>query len=238
MSFWITQPHQGPLIIAHRGASHDAPENTLQAFQRAAEQGANGLEFDVQLSADGVPVIIHDANLERTTNGRGRVSEQTFEQLQQWDAGQGNKIMSLEQLFAMFESTLLYNVEIKPYKLRNNGLEKSIAQLITKFGLEKQVIVSSFLPASLRRFRKFQAADTLTALVRYPGLSFTRHFYQGQADHPHNKLVDAAYMRWATSKNYRVHVWTVDDLDEVDRLTKLGVHGIITNRPGFLRTNL
>lgn len=234
MSFWISQSISKPLIIAHRGASYDAPENTLSAFQLAVAQGADGLEFDVQLSADGVPVIIHDVTIDRTTNGQGRVSEQTFEQLQQWDAGEGNKIMSLEQLLSTFEATLLYNIELKHYRFKNNGLEKSVAGLISKFGLEKQVLVSSFLPASLRRFRTFQAAETLTALVRYPGLSFTRHFYHGQADHPHHKLVNDAYMRWAASKNYRVHVWTVDELDEVNRLTKLGVHGIITNRPGHV----
>jgi len=238
MSFWIRHTNTKPLIIAHRGASYDAPENTLSAFRLAAEQGADGLEFDVQLSADGVPVIFHDAKLERTTNGRGKVTDQSFEQLQQWDAGGGNKILALEQLFAEFGSTLLYNVELKPYRLRNVGLEQAVAGLISKFGLEKQTLVSSFSPASLRRFHKLQSAETLTALVRYPGFGFTRRFYQGEADHPHYKLVDAAYMRGAADNNYRVHVWTVDDLAEAARLTELGVHGLITNRPCHLRANL
>ncbi|MFK7805978.1 MAG: glycerophosphodiester phosphodiesterase [Anaerolineae bacterium] len=238
MSSWIRQPHTKPLLIAHRGASYDEPENTLTAFRLAAEQGADGLEFDVQLSADDVPVIFHDAKLERTTNGRGKVADQTFEQLQQWDAGGGNKILSLKQLFAEFDSTLLYNIEIKAYRLKNNGLEKSVADLVDRFSLEKQVLVSSFLPASLRRFRRYKSAETLTALVRYKGFGFTHRFFDGEADHPHSKLVDERYMRWAANKNHRVHVWTVDDLAEAQRLTKLGVHGLITNRPGYMQAHL
>ncbi|MEJ2748304.1 MAG: glycerophosphodiester phosphodiesterase family protein, partial [Anaerolineae bacterium] len=88
-----------PLIVAHRGASAYAPENTLAAFERAAELGADGIELDVQLSKDGRLVIIHDFDTARTTNGQGKVSDLTLAELQSFDAGEGQKIPTLDELF-------------------------------------------------------------------------------------------------------------------------------------------
>ncbi|MFT5196233.1 MAG: glycerophosphoryl diester phosphodiesterase [Cellvibrionaceae bacterium] len=239
MSSWFVPRSNKPIIIAHRGASQEMPENTMGAFRLAVDQGADGLEFDVQFSADGVPMIIHDPTLDRTTNGRGRVIDQPFRQLQRYDAGGGERISSLEELFSEFGSNTLYNIEIKSYTFKDIGVEKAVADLIGRFKLGKQVLVSSFFPANLRRFSQHSNPPAvLTGLVRYKGFGFTRHFYQGQVDHPWHQLVDAKYMHWAAENNLRVHVWTVDDLDEATRLTKLGVHGIITNRPGYLQTHL
>ena len=90
---------QRPFIIGHRGASAEAPENTLVAFLLAQAQGADGIEFDVQLSADGCPVVIHDGNLARTTNGRGQVQDFTVAALQKLDAGHGQPIPTLDEVF-------------------------------------------------------------------------------------------------------------------------------------------
>ena len=241
MLTWLAnRPKNNPLIIAHRGASLEMPENTLGAFRLAIEQGADGLEFDLHLSADGVPVIIHDATLERTTNGNGRVADWTFEQLQVLDAGNGEQIPSLDQLFSEFGGSTLYNIELKNYSIWKTGIEQTVRQLIQHFNLEQQVLISSFQPAHLRRYRNLpdNRTNPLTALVRYKGFGITRHFYRGEADHPWHQMVDENYMDWATRNNLRVHTWTVDDLDEARRLTDLGVHGIITNRPGYLQAHL
>jgi glycerophosphoryl diester phosphodiesterase len=128
MSAWLSD--STPLIIAHRGASHDAPENTITAFALAVEQGADGIELDVQLSADGIPVVMHDASVERTTNGRGAVSKLTIEQLQRLDAGDGRPVPTLDEVFEIFGPTLLYNVELKTGIWSDRNLAAAVAERI------------------------------------------------------------------------------------------------------------
>jgi glycerophosphoryl diester phosphodiesterase len=234
MNNWFTT--NTPLLIAHRGASDDAPENTLAAFDLAIEHGADGIEFDVQLSADGVPVIIHDSQLERTTNGTGFVQAHTAAALQALDAGGGQGVPTLDQLFESTGRRLLYNVEIKNWSLQDRGAEAAVAACIQAHNLAAYVLVSSFNPWALRRARGHLPAQVPLALLYMAGpLQFGRYLFQGEADHPHYALVDQSYMAWAARHKRRVHVWTVDDPVEMQRLVHLGVHAIITNRPRFLR---
>ncbi|MCA9970390.1 MAG: hypothetical protein KC425_09245 [Anaerolineales bacterium] len=234
---WFTA--HTPLIIGHRGASADAPENTLAAFALARAQGADGIELDVQLSADGRLMVFHDTRVDRTTNGRGRVSEMPASALQALDAGQGQPIPTLDEVFALLGADFLYNVEIKDWGWRDRGTETAVAACIHQHNLDQQVLVSSFNPLALRRIRPRLTRSTPLALIREGGwLRYGYLLASGQADHPHHSLVDAAYMAQAARRGWRVHVWTVDDPAEARRLAQLGVHGIITNRPGFIRTAL
>src|SRR5512143_1091036 len=114
------QPRSQPLVIAHRGSAAYAPENTLAAFQLAAEQGADAIELDVDLTRDGHMVIMHDATIDRTTDGHGRVGDLTLEELRRVDAGawkdaafQGERVPLLEEVFEAVGQRLLINVEIK-----------------------------------------------------------------------------------------------------------------------------
>jgi glycerophosphoryl diester phosphodiesterase len=230
---------QTPLIIGHRGASADAPENTLAAFGLAAEQGADGIELDVQLSADGWPVVMHDTRLERTTNGAGPLSRLTVAELQELDAGQGQPVPTLDDLFEMLGRQLLYNIEIKVFNWWGQETEAAVADRIQAHHLENYTVVSSFNPFSVRRARRYLTKSTLVALIRSPGWrQYTYWLGHGEADHPHYSLVDERYMGWARRKGYRVHVWTVDDPVEARRLADLGVHAIITNKPKFIRQSL
>ena len=231
---WFTSPT--PLIIGHRGASADAPENTLKAFHLAIEQGAVGIEFDVHGTADGHIVVIHDEELERTTNGRGRVTQMKLAELGGIDAGAGEPIPTLAQVFAAFGNKILYNVEIKDYSLTNRGTEAAVGRLIAQYGLEENCLVTSFSAISLRRGRGAMPRQTPMGMIRTTGWQqYSYHLFSGQADHPENVLVDARYMAWAKKRNYRVHVWTVDDPREAERLLSLGVHGLITNVPESYR---
>jgi hypothetical protein len=126
---WFNSPT--PLIIGHRGASAHAPENTMKAFHLALEQGAVGFEFDVHRTADGHIVVIHDEELQRTTNGTGRVTHMTLAELEGIDAGDGEPIPTLAQLFATFGNKVLYNVEIKDYSWRNRGTEAAVGRLVS-----------------------------------------------------------------------------------------------------------
>lgn len=228
-----------PLIFGHRGASHEAPENTLAAFGLAAAQGADGIEFDVQLSADGWPVVIHDFDVSRTTDGTGKVADLRLAELQSLHIEGGEKIPTLDDVFETFGPQFIYNIEIKDLSLRNRQLEAVIADRIEAFQLEDRVIISSFNPFSLKRFQKCASAQVPTALLRDKGLlQFSYLLGTGNGDNPHFSLVDEAYMAWAKQRDYKVLVWTVDEPVEARRLTKLGVHGLITNRPAFLRSSL
>lgn len=231
---WLSA--ERPLLIAHRGASAAAPENTLAAFALAQAEGADGIELDVHLSADGWPVVIHDAHLERTTTGQGLVTQYSLADLRAWTAGEGEPIPTLDEVFAAFGPSLLYNVEIKDWGWRDRGWETAVADLITSYHLEDRVLISTFNPFSLRRARRCLPQRTPVALLRDQGWrQYTYVLGNGRADHPHHSLVNASYMAWARQHNYRVHAWTVDDPHEAERLIRLGVHGIITNKPKFLR---
>jgi glycerophosphoryl diester phosphodiesterase len=237
MSNWLTADH--PLIIGHRGASADAPENTLAAFALAIEQGADGIELDVQLSADGWPVIIHDDSVDRTSNGSGRVAEMTVAQLRALDLGLEQTVPTLDELFEAFGPTLLYNVELKGSGLLDRGLEAAVADRIEAHQLESQVLVSSFDSFSARRARRHLSRTTPVGLIRESRVMQVAHrLVAAEADHPDYRLVDEAYMGWAREHGLRVNVWTVDDPAEARRLVNLGVHGIITNKPALIRTQL
>jgi len=231
---------RAPLVFGHRGASAYAPENTLAAFGLAADQGADGIEFDVQLSADGWPVILHDFRVERTTNGTGKVAELSLVQLQALDAGEGQHIPTLDELFEMLGPRLIYNIELKDVSWRDRGLEAAVADCIQSHGLDGKVIVSSFNPLAIRRARVYLSRRTPVALLRAPQLLYKYGYLlaDGEADHPHYSMVNADYMNWAGKRGYRVHVWTVDDPAEAVRLANLGVQAIITNRPDLIRESL
>lgn len=230
---------QTPLIIAHRGASADMIENTLAAFALAADQGADGIELDVQFSSDGRIVICHDNSLERLTGNKDNVCDLTLAGLQDIDLGDNECIPTLDELFELLGPRMLYNIELKDYGLRSSGLETAVADRVESFGLESHVLISSFSPFSVRRARRAFSRSVPVALIRYKGLyKYGYWLARGEADHPHYKLVDESYMAWCTKHGYRTHVWTVNDAGEAQRLAQLGVHGIITDKPQFIRHNL
>jgi len=225
-----------PLIIAHRGASADTTENTLAAFALAVEQGADGIELDVQFSADGRLVIYHDHSLQRFTGNKEKVSDLTLAELKDIELGDDQTIPTLDELFEMLGPGVLYNIELKDYGLRDNGLETAVADRVESFGLENLVLISSFSPLSVRRSRRVFNPSIPVALIRMKGLfKYGYWLASGEADHPHYKLVDESYMAWCAKRGYRTHVWTVNDADEALRLAQLGVHGIITDKPQYMR---
>lgn len=237
----------GRLIIAHRGASAVAPANTAAAFEKAVALGADAIEFDVHLSADGVPVVIHDFAVDATTDGTGRVAEMDLSQLQQLDAGAyfdstfaGERIPTLEEVLQAFGDCLLLNIELKSTSPRDNGLERVVLALVEQYELGSRVLLSSFNPFSLRRAKRI-APHVRVGLLYAPDLplflsrAWLAPLFPHEARHPEHIMVDARYMRWARRHGYRVNAWTVDDPDEMRRLIGLGVSGIITNVPDVLR---
>ncbi|MDW8069282.1 MAG: glycerophosphodiester phosphodiesterase [Anaerolineae bacterium] len=242
-SLWLTSDR--PLNIAHRGASAVAPPNTLAAFRRAADLGADGVELDVHLSADGVPVVIHDFTVDATTDGSGRVRDLPLAALKALDAGSrfdpafaGERIPTLEEVFAEVGGRLLVNVELKSMPGNDYpGLEAAVAALIRRHGLTNRVLVSSFNPFALRRFRREMPEVPIGFLYETAPLSCAARLaaalvgLRPQAVHPWWRMITPQTVRWAHARGRRIVAWTVDDPAAIARLAAWGVDAIITNHP-------
>ena len=232
-----------PLIFAHRGASRVAPENTLAAFRQAVEIGADGIELDVQLSADGVPVVIHDTTVDRTTDGSGWVRDLTLAQLQELDAGghagaafAGERIPTLEEVLAEVGDRLLIDIELKYPTLETVSLEGQIIEVIRRLGMQQRVWLSSFKPYALHTARRWAPAMPCGLIYGplSPGSWLLGPITPHEALHPHASLVSERMMQRARKRGLRVITWTVDDPAQARQLATRGVDAIITNTPGAL----
>ncbi len=238
-----------PLILGHRGASAYAPENTLAAFERALALGADGFELDVALSADGVPVVIHDDRVDRTTDGRGAVADLSLAELGRLDAGypqrfgrqfSGERLPTLEAVFARFGLRPIINVELKVDRTPQQRLAEQVVALVRAYGLERRVIVSSFQLGNLRRVRQLAPELPLAALYNLPRFAGRLHRWLGQAltpapapeaHHPEFVSLTLEAVRWYHGQGLRVNTWTVDDPADLRRLAAVEADGLITNCP-------
>jgi glycerophosphoryl diester phosphodiesterase len=232
-----------PVIFAHRGASAYAPENTLAAFELALRQGADAIELDVKLSADGHVVVIHDPTVDRTTGARGRVKDMSLADLRSLDAGsffsanfRGEKIPTLEEVFEAVGRRAFINVELTNYNTPRDHLVESVCMLIKKFGLQKRVLLSSFLPTNLASARRYlpEVPTGLLALGGILGLwsrSFGFAFGRYDALHPNLRNATQQQIYFAHRLKRRIHVWTVNDEADLRRLFKWGVDGVFTDHP-------
>lgn len=219
-------------IIAHRGASAQAPENTMAAFQLALDLQADGIELDVMLTADQQVVVIHDEEVDRTTNGSGRVADMTLEEIRQLDAGQGEKVPTLSEVLDRFGGKFLINIELKNYTSIFDALPVEVSKLIKSHDLVEDVLISSFNPFNMPRVRR-RIPDVRLGLITQPQQAqrWIWRFIEYNALHPHFDDVDAMLVSALHARNRQVNVWTVDDPKEVERLVNLEVDGIITNDP-------
>ncbi|HJR79296.1 MAG TPA: glycerophosphodiester phosphodiesterase family protein [Anaerolineales bacterium] len=232
-----------PTIFAHRGASAHAPENTLAAFELALEQGADGIELDAKLSADGHAVVIHDATVDRTTGGKGHVKDMSLADLRALDAGsffaekyRGEKIPTLEEVFEALGKRMFINVELTNYKTPGDHLVESVCMLVKKFDLQKQVLFSSFLSSNLSKARGLlpevpRGLLALNGLLGAWARSFDFAFGRYQALHPYLKDVSPQQIQRVHRLQRRVHVWTVNAAEDMRRLFDWGVDAIFTDDP-------
>ncbi len=238
--------HSRPLNFAHRGASHDAPQNTLAAFRLALETGADGVELDVQVCRDGEVVVIHDFTVDATTDGQGRVKDKPLAELKELDAGSwfdarfaGQRIPTLQEVMVEVGPQLLLNIELKTKGLDSASLAAEVVRLIEDHNLGHRAIVSSFNPLALRQVKRLNPRINTGLLYFFdlPGhLARSLLIFLGHPDalHPEKGLITRKYVAWAKARGYRVNAWTVDEPAEMERLIALGVDGIITNRPDVL----
>jgi glycerophosphoryl diester phosphodiesterase len=235
-------------IYGHRGAAADSPPNTLPAFELAVDQGADGTELDVHITKDGAVVVIHDFTVDSTTGGTGTVSEMTLAELKALDAGNwfapefaGVRIPTLDEVFEVVGQQLHINVEIKSMSIAGDGVEQAVARIVQQYGISDRVIVSSFNPLVLKRFREIMPQVRLGYLfsdeVPDEVIQMAKDLTY-EAEHPHYSLVDAEFVAAAHAAGRAVNVWTVNDADEARRLHDLGVDAIITDQPKAIRDAL
>ena len=239
-----------PAFIAHRGASSQAPENTLAAFDLALKLHADAIEFDVRLTKDKQVIAFHDLMLQRTTNGKGKVHNKTLAELKSLDAGtffdpsfQGQRIPTLEEIFEKIGSRTYYHIEIKNFFHPFNKLPENVISLIKKYNLQSQVTISSFNPIALIQAKHLLPSLAKGLLMQYPetfsfvhrGLS---NFVTLKSLHIPVERVTKGIINHVHKMDQKILVYTVNDPKLIRKLVLWGVDGIFTDDPRTARNAL
>ena len=228
------------LVLAHRGASAYAPENTLPSFELAKSMGADGFELDVHLSADGHLVVIHDETLDRTTDGTGLVGSKTMSALKELSASYGNekyyyaKIPELEEVLELIQGTqMIVNVEIKTDVVQYTGIEAKCLETVKSMNLLNQVIFSSFNHYSIAKLRELSSTAKLGLLYSDGLFKPWNYAKEIKADYLHPywaNLFMPNYVSETVKNGIGVNAWTVNKIETMQFCLKNGI-GIITNYP-------
>jgi glycerophosphoryl diester phosphodiesterase len=241
---------EGPLVLAHRGASTLETENTLAAFRRAMADGADGVELDVQRCATGEVVVFHDDDLARLAGRPERIDQLSLETLREVRLPRGGEIPTLAEVLEACGPAALVNVEIKYAGLWSKGcqaLVDAVADVVNRAGARQRVLISSFSPGAVWRWRKIRP-DVPSGLLFEQPRPFHRPWplrtdillplLRPQAVHPEESLCTReSVARWR-AQGYAVNVWTVDAPERIAALASMGVSGIITNDPARARSAL
>jgi len=222
------------LIYAHRGASKEEPENTLAAFRRAMEVGADGIEFDVHASADGVPVVIHDRDLSRTTNGTGNVDEKTLAELEKLDAGNGQHIPTLKEVLDLTAGKIRLYIELK-----QPGIERQVLDVLGNYA-EAIWLIGSFDLDILRAVRKLAREIELWVItVEASDAAFhAAGEVAATALSIRADMVSPEVMRRITDASLGIAVWTVNDVEQARLLRDFGVDALCTDVPADIIAGL
>jgi glycerophosphoryl diester phosphodiesterase len=236
---------QPPLVIGHRGFRAKLPENTMAGFQGALALGVDAIEIDVHCTADGVPVVIHDATVDRTTDGSGAVAGLSLDQIRRFHAGVGQfgsahpdeRIPTLAETLDLTRGRCLLVVEIKA-----EGIERDVVRVLD--GSEGDVMAWSFRPEDVKTMRELAPAIPCALLSpalngRDPQSLFRQALRIGQQGVSlYHSSVDAALVRSATLRGLSVFTWTANEPDDHRRLIEAGVAGIVTDEPDRLIATL
>jgi glycerophosphoryl diester phosphodiesterase len=252
---------EGPVLnIGHRGASAYAPEHTIEAYDLALEQGADYIEIDLQMTADGVLVALHDKTLNRTADApegvperfcRGLVSKKTLEQIKMCDAGSwfspeyaGEQIPTLEEIFQRYGTSVNYYIETKNPDAAP-GMEEELVRLLEEYGLIEpaaenwQVLIQSFSAESLMKIHELEPSLPLIQLYWAGTSKSIQRDLDAVSEYavgigPYKRDVDAALVEAAHERCLAVHPYTVNTVEEMEALIALGVDGMFTNNPDLL----
>ncbi|MCB9437510.1 MAG: glycerophosphodiester phosphodiesterase [Anaerolineales bacterium] len=219
-----------PHIIGHRGAQGLAPENTLKSFQTATDLGADGVEFDVQRSADGQLVIFHDDTVDRTTNGTGVLRLMTFDAIRQLDAGDGEQVPTLDEVLDLFRTNdLILHVELKDCFLFPD-IEQQVIERIRAFGMVERCQLRSFEHDALHRAYAI-APEIAYSELWFAQIPVTPFFKTVNAYH---SLYTAENLRQLHEQGVKATAWTVNEIETAQHLLDIGIDGLTTDYPDRL----
>lgn len=231
-------------ILGHRGAMGLAPENTLPSFRKAIEASADGVEFDVQLSADGVPVVIHDEKVDRTTDGRGKVNELSVRELEKLDAGRffsdkfvETRLPLLKEVLEVIQGMDIINLELKNGNVRYEGMEEKVIEMTREFGVFDKTVFSSFNHYSLKKLKEIEPAARTGVLYMagiYQPWEYARKL-GAEAIHPYYAAVVPDIVEECHKQEMAVNVFGVNESETIRKLLMMGVDAIITDYPGRAR---
>lgn len=233
--------HDGVLAFAHRGGALEAPENTMKAFAYAADLGYRYLETDAYATRDGVLISFHDDKLDRVTDRKGKIEELTWAEIQGARIGGAEPIPLLEDLLAAWPEM---RINIDP---KHDAAVAPLIALIKRMGIEGRVCIGSFSDKRVRQIQDAFAGAVCTSpgpngILRLKSATIgfpSRTFREGCAQVPTRAqgltLVNRRFIETAERHGLQVHVWTVDEEAEMNRLLDLGVHGLMTDRPALLK---
>lgn len=239
------------IIIAHRGASAYYPENTMIAFEKAVEMGAEMIELDVMLSKDGIPIVFHDAKLNQHTNGNSYVKYYTLKELKELDAGSwfnpkfsNQKIPTLEEVLHFASGKIALNIEIKTEAVSDqikNGVEENALQLVKEHGMQKHVLFSSFDYRAVRHFKRLDANIPVALLYKKNQSSrLLPHQlvekYKVDAFNCSYRQLKKKWIADINRYNIPAFIYTVDSKRRMQKLIAGGVTGIFTNKPDLLKS--
>ena len=232
-------------IYAHRGYSEKYPENTMLAFRKAAEVGAEGIEIDVHLTKDGELVVMHDENTVRTTGTNALIKDLTLAEFKALDAGnvkngefEFEAPPTLREVFELLvETGMECNIEIKSGVFEYLGIERKILNLMDEFGLRDKIVISSFNHYTVCRFKEL-APDVKCGFLEeswliHPG-AYTRN--RGvECFHPFFNMLNHENVQDLRNNGIEINAWTINDEDEMRHLIEIGADGIMTDYPHRLK---
>ncbi|WP_188453724.1 glycerophosphodiester phosphodiesterase [Virgibacillus oceani] len=229
-------------IIAHRGASKLAPENTMPAFRLAHELGSDGIETDVQLTKDNVPVLIHDEHVKRTTNGIGYIKDLTINQVKQLDAGSwfskkyaGTSIITLEEFLHWIKPKPLYlNIELKNNKIDYKNIETIVYEMVKHYQLLNRTTLSTFNPNSVKRINKLHSDIKVAFLTsRNKNLISYAQSLGANALHVKYRLLNRLLVEQCQKANMKIRVYTLNRPSRILKSYALKCDGIFTDVPNI-----
>ena len=227
-----------PLIISHAACGGHAPENTLAGILKAIDLGSEAIEIDVQASVDGVPVLMHDLTVDRTTSGSGAIAELSIEQLRALDAG-GEPVPTLAEVLDLTKGKVLLVMEIK-----QPGIEQHIAHLVRESEAINDVMAWSFFPDALEGMRSAEPKVPRALLIggesmsKWPKIRSSAVKLGVQGVSVFNPNVDEAVAEDCRHRGLALYTWTPDSSREIERLVRLGVDGVCSNFPEKIVTVL
>lgn len=233
-------------IIAHRGYSCVYPENTILSFDQAVKIKSHMLEFDIQLTLDNIPVVIHDNLVDRTTNGNGAVSDYSYSDLRKLDAGSwknsnyvNQKIPSLEEVIEKYSNEIPMNIEIKTESVNDkiqSGIEEKAVEIIEKYNCKSNIIFSSFDPRALWHLNDIDA-NINTAILYYDKIWIQKSYTEiiqtckANAFNCSNAEITDSLLNECTDLKIPINAYTIDNCDEMKKLWEKGISGVFTNDP-------